>query len=156
MNRCLVLAMLALACGAMPAAAAEEKCPLAVGACLEEFHKMKSRPWLGIRFDRDSTTGFFRIQDVVPGSPAHRGGLKAGDELMRLNGEKIGEQPKLIVGKAGWRTGDDAVYRVRRRGQEQDVKVTLGTISDEMLAEMIGVHMMEGHLAWMDEPPDQH
>jgi predicted metalloprotease with PDZ domain len=85
-------------CAAVPAQAAEkQKCPLEVGACLEAFAKMKTRPWLGITYRHDST-GTFTVVEVMPGSPAERGGLQSGDVLLQLNGAAITEQARLIAG----------------------------------------------------------
>ncbi len=144
---CLALAVLLLV--PPPAAAqeaAKQKCTLEVGACLGMFDKMRERPWLGIEYEPQADGGLL-IKRLVPGGPAEQAGMKPGDTVLTVEGVKVPEAPKLLAGKAGWRIGGKVRYRVRRDGQEQEMPVVMGQISNELLARLIGDHMVENHLA---------
>lgn len=130
-----------------PALAAQPRCPLDVETCLAAFERMRHRPFVGVLLDQDSS-GVVTVTEVVPGGPAEKAGMRVGDVLIQLNGVPISDAPKLIVGKAGWKTGTKVRYRVHRGEVDQDVALTLGQITDEQLARMIGEHMVEGHLAY--------
>lgn len=134
---------------AHPARAGQPKCPLTGDACLAAFEQMKHRPWVGVLLDQDST-GAVTVIQVVPGGPADKAGVKAGDVMISLQGVPIVDAPKLIVGKAGWKTGTEVKYRVRRGEGERNLAVVLGQISDEQLARMVGEHMVEAHLAYAE------
>ena len=155
MRRIALLIVLACLAGAWPARAEQPRCPLDVKTCLQEFAKMKTRPWMGIVYDTDST-GSATVLRVVPGGPAEQAGIRAGDVLVTLEGLPAADAPRLLAGKAGWRVGATAHYRLRRRGEMREVPMQLGRISDEQLAELIGEHMVEAHLAYAGEPSNIH
>jgi predicted metalloprotease with PDZ domain len=135
--------------------AGQAKCPLDGQACLAEFEKMRHRPFVGILVDQDST-GAVHVVQVVPGGPAARAGMKVGDVLISIEGVPIPDAGKLIVGKAGWKTGAEVHYKVRRGEGERNVALTLGQISDEQLARLIGEHMVEAHLAYLETGTQTH
>ena len=156
MNR-IARTLIVLAGIAIPnlASAGQARCPLDGQACLAEFEKMRHRPFVGILYDQDST-GAVHVVQVVPGSPAARAGMKTGDVLISLEGVPIPDAGKLIVGKAGWKTGAEVHYKVRRGESERNLALTLGQISDEQLAQMIGEHMVEAHLAYAETEVQTH
>ena len=47
--------------------------------------------------------------------------------------------------------GDVAAIKVSRGGRTQSVAMAMAHISEETLAQIIGVHVLEAHLAYMDE-----
>ena len=53
--------------------------------------------------------------------------------------------------KAGWKDGDKVAITVARAGRDQSLPMALGHISEETLAQIIGIHVLEAHLAYMDE-----
>lgn len=144
---------------AAPVAAAEEpKCPLALHDCLEMYTHMRERPWLGVWIDTDSTTGARRVSKVVPGGAAEAAGVRPGDVLESIGGKPPGE---WFAGKAGWKTGDRAALAVNRGGRQVRLDFTLAPISDETLAQVMGAHLLAGHLAYGDlgrpaEAPHRH
>lgn len=135
-----------------PAAAAEPKCPLDVQTCLMEFGKMRERPWLGLEIESDSLGTRF-IRGVVPGGPADRAGIHGGDVLERINGQ---DPKKWFAGKAGWKNAPPAHVTVQRDGHDVAIDVQPGHVPEEYLARMIGVHMIEGHLAYAGEEELHH
>jgi predicted metalloprotease with PDZ domain len=132
---------------ATPAAAAEPKCPLELSVCLNQYEKMKHRPWLGVSVERDSVTGDVVVHDVRPDGPARRAGLKAGDVLESIEGMPA---PEWFATKAGWKTGDHGAVAIRRDGHEKRLDLPYQAIPEEVFARIVGTHMIEGHLAYMN------
>ncbi len=73
---------------------------------------------------RDTLTGF-RVGAVEPDSPAAAAGLTRGDIIVAFNGETLGPGRPLDSFLAPRRDGDAVSLRVRRRGQDMDLTVTL-------------------------------
>ncbi|RZJ84442.1 MAG: PDZ domain-containing protein [Brevundimonas sp.] len=76
------------------------------------------------------TKGAF-INNVTPGGPAERGGLQAGDIVIRLGDETIDSSTELtrLVGQA--RPGDTIRLQVLRDGRSQTITVRSGTRPSE-------------------------
>jgi membrane-associated protease RseP (regulator of RpoE activity) len=144
------LPLLALLVWAAPAAAWEPKCPLDIATCLGQFERMKERPWLGILVDVDSL-GHRTIQGTEAGSPAERAGFQKGDVLETIEGQT---PASWFSGKAGWKTGDTGVFVVRRGKEEKSIMMRYEVLPEDVLARRIGVHMIEGHLAYMHKDSD--
>lgn len=129
--------------------AEEPQCPLEVGACLAAYQGTRDRPWLGVNVEMDSVTQRPRILKVMPGSPADKAKLKPGDIIRSIDGQVPRD---WFAGKAGWKADAVALdLDVIRRGQPLAVDVRAVRISEEMLAKVIGVHMLEGHLAYLPD-----
>jgi predicted metalloprotease with PDZ domain len=133
------------------AQAAEPRCPLPLGECMAQFGAMRSRPWLGVELERDSLTGVRTIVRVVPGGPAAKAGVLPGDVLLKLGGV---DPSQWFAGKAGWKRdwkdGQTAAITVGRAGHNRLLDMPLAHIAEETLAQMIGIHVLEGHLAYAD------
>ena len=130
------------------ALAAEAKCPLPLTECLMQYQRMRERPWLGVVIETDSVTHQRVIQSVVPGSPAEHAGIRAGDVLLRIESKPPSE---WFAGKAGWKESDELPVAVQRAGAERTVSVKAHAIPEELFAKYVGVHMIEGHLAYLHE-----
>ena len=143
--------LVALILLAAPAHAGQPRCPLKLDECIARFGAMRERPWLGVEVDRDSVSGVRTVHAVVPGGPAERAGVKPGDTLLKLGGA---DPTQWFAGKAGWKSdwheGDVAAITVGRAGRDRALSLPLVHISEETLAEIIGVHILEAHLAYMD------
>ena len=74
-------------------------------------------------FDRDEG---ILIRRVVPGSPAERAGLKAGDIITHINGEKVVKAEQLQQQVFGASVGLTLNLQVDRNGQLQDIEVVTG------------------------------
>ena len=85
------------------------------------------RGWLGVELD---TTGHKRagaaIAAVNHGGPAARGGLRAGDLVTSINGERVESTRELIRDVSSVNPGTTATLRVRRGAQTVDVPVIVG------------------------------
>jgi membrane-associated protease RseP (regulator of RpoE activity) len=137
---------------AVPVNAGQPKCPLPLGECMAQFGKMRERPWLGVEIDNDAKTGLPLVKSVKEGSPAEKAGVKPGDTLIEIGGVAPQE---WFAGRAGWKQtwkdGDLAAIKVGRGGKSQALSMAMGHISEETLAQVIGIHVLEAHLAYMDE-----
>lgn len=82
------------------------------------------RGWLGVSVeDRD---GAVVIAGLDRNGPAGRAGLRPGDMVLAVNGERIDTSRGLIRAVAGVTPGESARIMVRRMGREVEVPVTVG------------------------------
>jgi serine protease Do len=82
------------------------------------------RGWLGVSVE-DSTSGV-TIAGVERGSPAARAGVRQGDMIVSVNGERIETSRGLIRTVAAVAPGKDVKLSIRRQGRDMDVSVTVG------------------------------
>lgn len=117
-----------------------------VKAALESFNRSGKivRPFLGVRYVqineaikeemnlprdygvlliRGSSTADFA---VVPGSPADRAGLKEGDIILEVNGERIDDDTSLTSTLKSFKPGDRVSVKVYSDTSEKTIPVTLG------------------------------
>jgi membrane-associated protease RseP (regulator of RpoE activity) len=66
------------------------------------------------------------IGTVVPGGPAERAGIRAGDEIVSISGTKVGDsrQVKSLLGRRS--AGEMVRIAIRRGGAVMELEVTLG------------------------------
>ncbi|MFT3781515.1 MAG: DegQ family serine endoprotease [Nibricoccus sp.] len=74
------------------------------------------------------------IGEVVPGGPAAKAGVKAGDVVTKLNGKKITNSSSLRFGAAGIAPGAEATLQVYREGKPMDIKVKVGEMPKDGVA----------------------
>ncbi len=105
-----------------------------------------TRGWLGISiqqvtkeladsFGMKNTHGAL-VSGVEKGSPAEKGGLQAGDVILRFDGKSIitsSDLPRLV---AATRPGKSATVEVLRRGSVRNIAVTVGEMPTEGKEEM--------------------
>jgi serine protease Do len=101
------------------------------------------RGWLGVAL-RDSddapaasssgsaSSGGVLIATVERNSPALRAGLRAGDQVIAVNGEAIDSARALIRAVAAAAPGESVRLRVRRQGRQLDIPVTVGRRPDTL------------------------
>lgn len=85
--------------------------------------------WIGISYGHDLRTGPRGIEaavpvvtGVIPGSPAHRAGVQAGDTILGVDGNP--GTPRTLAGLAGrLRPGEPVVLTLRREGREEEVRL---------------------------------
>lgn len=74
------------------------------------------------------------VQRVEPGSPAERGGMEAGDIILRFNGaniEKANDLPRLV---GATKPGSKATITVWRRGAMRELSLTVAELEPEQTA----------------------
>jgi serine protease Do len=81
-------------------------------------------PELAQEFKAPDTSGAL-VQDVSPGSPAAKAGLKPGDIVRKFNGQTVGDSAELLAMVASTPPGTPVTLELLRNGQPQTVTVTL-------------------------------
>jgi CubicO group peptidase (beta-lactamase class C family) len=76
---------------------------------------------LGAQIDVDDG-GQIKIVKVVPGGAAERGGLRAGDVLLKAGGKPLGDRPLATLNSL-LQNGEAVLFEIERRGQRQTVSV---------------------------------
>jgi len=126
-----------------------KKCSYETQACLDYMvKKMQGQGWLGIEYDNASGPDHMKLFRVVPGSPAEAAGFLAGDILVSINGAKFADNTEdecvtCSVMKDLWKPGAKVEYVVNRDGKELRLTATLATLPSDVMAMMIGMHMLE-------------
>lgn len=117
------LLMLMLGCGLLGAAPA---------AAQEAIIRTSLQSgYLGIRYDDTQiwrggdNSGKVVIREVSKGSPAEKVGLRAGDEILRINGLSAGNGKFAAVART-LTEGDTVKLRIKREGNERDYTVVAG------------------------------
>ncbi|MBR4424202.1 MAG: Do family serine endopeptidase, partial [Mailhella sp.] len=98
--------------------------------------KKVSRGWLGVSIQDVSedmakalgikeTRGAI-IGKVMPGEPADRAGLQAGDVITSIDGEPVGSASEATRKIAALRPGAEARVQIIRNGEEKTLRVKLG------------------------------
>ncbi len=86
-----------------------------------------NRPYFGSIPDFSNESAGYAIQGVTPGSPAEKGGLAAGDVIIRLGDSKIGGLEDFDLALRKFSAGQQIDVTVLRNGEEQQLKVVLST-----------------------------
>ena len=80
-------------------------------------------------FGLDKATGAL-VAKVLAGSPAERGGLKAGDIIRSVNGNEVRSSSDLPMTISSLKPNQTVKLGVWRKGQMLDVEIKLGTQND--------------------------
>src|SRR5258708_4404519 len=88
----------------------------------------QSGPPLG--FSLLVTCDGLQVDQVVPENAATRAGLRKGDYLLSLNGQRINTRPELIYLLNREKAADSVTLAVRREGQILPIKVNLADASN--------------------------
>lgn len=89
----------------------------------------EDKAFLGIYMTNDDEAGLL-VGNTVKGSPAEKGGLKAGDRIIVLQGHEINSEGDLVKVLAHLKPGDVAKIKILREGEPKAVKVKLGAKSE--------------------------
>jgi len=123
-----------------------KKCTYSTQECLNHMaESMKASGWIGIEYDIDEKTGESSVIRVIPGSPAEKAGMQAGDVLLVMGGIEISEKNHEAIMKARkeWKPGKTVTYTIKRDGSRLQISVVLGEWPADLLARYIGEHMLE-------------
>jgi serine protease Do len=86
------------------------------------------------------------VNDVTPGSPAAKGGLKAGDVIRTLDGKRVDSKDSLTFMVASSAPGQEVSLGILRDGQPLTLKVTLGTRPENLALRGAGRAPSQGTL----------
>jgi S1-C subfamily serine protease len=112
---------LAVAAAVLPAAA-----PAQVEIRRQERVERLGSGWMGIQFQWDGEDAReARVRDVVDESPAERAGIRAGDVIVRINGQPATEEAVDRL-REGLDEGESVRLAVRRDGREEERTVVAG------------------------------
>ncbi len=142
-----VLAAIVAVAAITSASAGEHKrCSAKTQDCLDIMStKMKTSGWVGLELDWDQSKSSQVVTKVIPGSPAESAGIQIGDVLYALNGVRISPDNDEAIAKArkGWKPGESVRYTIKRNGTDREVNLTLAPMPADVLARIIGEHMLE-------------
>jgi serine protease Do len=90
-----------------------------------------ARGWLGVAIEQrgaqsDEQGGIVAIAGITAGGPASRAGLRAGDQVVSVDGQSIESTSGLVRAIAEKSPGTTVNVTVRRNGREFTVPVTVG------------------------------
>ncbi|MEU5192474.1 trypsin-like peptidase domain-containing protein [Streptomyces scabiei] len=98
-----------------------------------------SHPVIGVTLDMDYSGDGARIGDkgdggaagVTAGGPADRAGIRSGDVITEVDGQRVHSGDELIVKVRAHRPGDRLELTLLRGGDERTVTLTLGSSGDD-------------------------
>jgi serine protease Do len=100
-------------------------------------HGKIRRPWIGEKIltprsnnPRDVVTAGVVLQNVVPGSPAAKAGLEAGDEIVAVRGKRIRNVFEWETERLEMRVGETIPVAIRRGTRERTVTVVVADLPE--------------------------
>ncbi len=93
------------------------------------------RGWLGVVLDTARRRPGAEIAEVNRGSPAARSGLRPGDVVTAINGQRVPDGRSLVRAVSAVEPGTAAHLRVRRQNGSLDITVVVGRRPPEPEAE---------------------
>jgi len=113
------------------------------------------KPWMGVRLTRvdDDVRSGVPIEGVLPGGPADRAGIKAGDVIASINGNPIPNSSAFEAATGSIRPGDTLIIRLMRLPDMVEVTVApqLPDLDDPVVQTSIGAAYLNGNGVDPDE-----
>jgi serine protease Do len=102
-----------------------------------------ARGWLGVQIqpiteDIADSLGLKEkdgalVSSVVPDSPAAQGGIKPGDIIVSMNGEKLNSFKDLSKLVARAKSGSESTFEIHRKGETRNLEIEIGRMpADEI------------------------
>ena len=88
------------------------------------------RAYLGVSTSTVDDGGGARVEQVVPGSPADRAGIREGDVVRRVEGERIDSNEEVSAAIEKRKPGTVVRVELEREGGKRSVVVRLGSRGD--------------------------
>lgn len=142
---CFALAALVAAAAA---AGGDKKCDVDTNTCIRMMvDQLSHRGWIGIEWDDQAEIPVLTL--VVEGSPAQKAGLRRGDLLRAFNGvdTSLGPEAVWAEAKKSLVPGKTITLTIERSGARKDLDVLLVAVPREVMAQWIGNHVLDHHLA---------
>ena len=88
------------------------------------------RPRIGVILREQEVPKGIWIERVIPGSPAEKAGLLAGDQFFAIDGKEVTKAKEIqdALAEKGW--GKDVTVTILREGQKKEITVTLPLLQD--------------------------
>jgi peroxiredoxin len=112
--------------------------PIVVAARSAHAQLVQARPWIGIEIEQGQKG--VRVKGVREHTPGAQAGLKAGDEVLAIDGKAVTKPDELIGYVQDKGVGTTVALHLARDGKELDVKLTLAARPDE--AELLRQHLV--------------
>lgn len=100
------------------------------------------RPWVGIMVrdvNRVVAEGFdlpvdygVLVEETIEGSPAARSGIRPGDIIIQMGGEKINNFNRLKSVINSYKVGEETVIKIFRDGREMEVDLTFERLPEQV------------------------
>jgi serine protease Do len=90
------------------------------------------RGWLGVTVD--DPDGRVTVAGIDRNGPAAKSGIRIGDVVLAINGDRIDSSRGLIRAVAAVPPGDSVRVTVRRQGREMEISVSVGRRPAEQTA----------------------
>jgi serine protease Do len=87
------------------------------------------QPFLGVLPMRDGNAEGVNIRYVIPGSPAAKTGIVAGDIILSLDGKPVKDREQLIEAMIEYQPDQSVDLEVQHNGNSEHRKLTLGGLS---------------------------
>ncbi len=142
----IIVAVLLLS--AISAIAGDElpRCPATREDCEHKIREaMTGKKYLGLIF-YDTEKGIL-IKAVVAESPAEEAGLRAGDLIVRVNGQNCADGNVKLFKKLVEKARETGVLkiRVKRNGSHVDTEAKLTQITEKQIQRVVAAHMKAAH-----------
>ncbi len=85
---------------------------------------------LGIQTKAATEQGGVVVAGIMENSPAGKAGIKPGDEIVAIAGEKVQDLTQLRAVMGRFIVGDEVTLSVKRKDGESDIKVILAALPD--------------------------
>ena len=84
------------------------------------LERKRAKYTLGIAINVDDAG--VKVEEVVPGGPADRAGIRAGDVLLKVAGKQLGDRPAMTL-NAALETGEAFDIDVNHGGERKTLRV---------------------------------
>jgi serine protease Do len=96
-----------------------------------------ARTWLGFEVEN------LQVSKIVPGSPAYERGLRTGDCIVAVNGQKVANAEDYRLARIGLPRAAEVELKFERAGTPRTIKLTPWDATDGMLFQRLGVLCQE-------------
>jgi len=123
------------------------KCEHSAQHCLDNLSaNLRGRGVIGLDGDWDKELGGYRVTAYVEGTTARKAGVKLGDLLVKVNGIPLKDEATYAEDAMNRMPGEKGTITVLRDDVEHEMDITFMSMTDQMIAEEIGRHMLDSHL----------
>jgi len=87
------------------------------------FNSNNNRPHLGLQIQNTEDSSGVKVQKVIPGSPAAKAGLKEGDIITEINGDKVNDVNNVMSNINSPENKNDYKIKAQRNKKEMKFEV---------------------------------